>query len=93
MTNTNSIVELNIFKPSGKWYWTAYIDMKDFYDRDELIHDLIKEACQIEFAKPNHGIWGLTCSLDQILSREEGWSVVCLNPYHKHSHPIMFKSQ
>lgn len=83
------IITLHIFKPSGKWYGTAYADMTDYYDVED-IRDAVKMACRNEYAKGSLGRWELTCSLDTILSWE-GWSVVCVEPFHTHSHPVMFK--
>lgn len=86
----NNITEIHFFKPSGKWAYTAKFDMTHYYNYD-LIHDAIRQACWSEFDQPNHGQWGLTSSLEEFLSRE-GWTAVCIKPYHKHSHPVMFKS-
>lgn len=84
-SSSESRVRVDIFKSSGKWYSTASVDMNLSYKG--LIHDCVLEACENEFKNPN-GQWGLTVSPRDWL-RNNGGYLVCIEPYHEHSHPVM----
>ena len=92
MSYTTNIgrVRVDFFKPSGKWYGTASVDMSVFYDAgpDGLIHDQFLRACRAEKENPA-GEWGHTFTPDSWLAG--GGSIVCLKPYHVHKHPIMLR--
>lgn len=85
-TTNSGRVRVDFFKPSGKWYGTASVDMTNHYEG--LIHKCFMAACEAEQANAN-GEWGHTFKPRDILC--EGWSIVCLEPYHEHSHPIMLR--
>ena len=78
---------VHIFKPSGKWYSTAKVDMRPFADM--FIQEALLAACMAEFAKEGHGEWGLVRDAEAYLA--EGWMIVCPEPNHPHAHPIMLK--
>ena len=84
-TTKSGYVRVDIFKPSGKWYHTAAVDMSEHY-RDDDIHNALYLACSEEHLKGLSGQWGLTTGPRSKL--EEGWLLVCLEPYHEHSYPI-----
>lgn len=88
-TNTGR-VRVDFFKPSGKWYGTASVDMTAHYkgDSGNLIHDAFMAACRAEKDNPQ-GEWGHTFTPDDWIAG--GGSIVCLEPYHEHSHPIMVR--
>lgn len=72
-------VRVDIFKPSGKWYETFAVDMREFYRGD--IIDALKK--------------GMDKNPD-LSERWRGWLdngglIVCLEPYHQHSHPICLR--
>jgi hypothetical protein len=92
-TTQSGRVRIDFFKPSGKWYGTASVDMEGFYKG--VIHDCVFAACEAEHAKGDEGEWGYTFSPRDILERDKedgGWTIVCLEPYHEHSHPVMLRS-
>lgn len=66
---------VDVFKESGKWYDTIVLTMNE--KPEELIHDTFKR-CMNE----QHPTW---------MKDHEGFSLVCLEPYHTHSHPIMIR--
>jgi len=84
-TNKEGYVRVDIFKPSGKWYSTAAVDMSAGYN-EANIHRALYDACVREFDKEG-GEWGLSVSPQAEL--EEGFMFVCLEPYSKFAHPIM----
>jgi hypothetical protein len=78
MTNYSlqaSKVRISRFKPSGKWYDDFEVDMNDFYN-EPLIHPAVLKAWE---ASRDPGSRSL----------EEGWMLVCLEPYHHNAHPVM----
>lgn len=87
-TTNSGRVRVDFFKPSGKWYGTASVDMSAFYDGGpgDLIHEQFLRACRAEQANPK-GEWGHTFTPDSWL--EGGGAIVCLKPYHAHEHPLM----
>lgn len=84
-SSSSSRVRVDIFKASGKWYETASIDMNNFYRG--LINDCVLEACENEFKKGREGEWPITSSPSDWL--KGGGYLVCADPYHEHSYPIM----
>lgn len=68
-------VRVDVFKPSGKWYETVAVDMYTFYHSETTIHQALLAAIERQYP-------GFT-------AREPGWKFVCLQPYHRFSHPIM----
>lgn len=80
--------QVEIFKPSGKWYSSSSVDMESFKDQNLLIHDALYKACVKEFEEGEG--WELTCHPNTLLS--EGFMIVCVDPNHEHSHPIMLKT-
>lgn len=71
-------VRMSLFKPSGKWYSDHAVDMSGYYHPTEqtpLIHDAVRHAFETRLNR----------------SLEPDWMLVCLEPYHVHSHPIMIK--
>jgi hypothetical protein len=81
-------VQVHFFKGSGKWYGSATIDMADYFQG--LIHECVFQACEAEFAKGADGDWGHTFSPAGWVQGGEA-SIVCIEPWHEHSHPIMIK--
>lgn len=80
-SNDPSMVRVDFFKESGKWYTTEEIKWDRFMSADEdgnieLIHDTFRR-----------------CVREQIGDRyqSEGCSAVCLEPYHEFAHPLMIK--
>ena len=84
------LTAIHIFKPSGKWYSSGLVDMSPF--GEELIHVALFKACEAD-AKVS-GRWPLVTSPRDLLTRADdpGWIIVCIEPEHKHAHPIMLKS-
>lgn len=73
-TNDPTSCRIDIFKPSGKWYDTEFITMsKDEWDSKDL-HTNFKRAVN-------------TALKDRF--NEDGWIIVCLEPYSKFEHPLM----
>jgi hypothetical protein len=70
------MVRVDFFKKSGKWYASQAIKMPGYHD--DSIHDALKDAL-------NSALY-LT---DENRLRYAGMTAVCLEPYHKHSHPLM----
>lgn len=77
-SNSPGHCRVDRFKSSGKWYDTISLDMNnDGYNDLDLYDHFIK--C----LQDQHSSW---------LKESDGyWSIVCLEPYHKNSHPIMIK--
>lgn len=76
-SDDKSMVRVDIWKQSGKWYETIALkwDRYSFEQNDgsrELIHDIFRRCMQEQY--PNYYI---------------GMKATCLEPYHEHSHPIM----
>ena len=80
-----SMVRVDFFKPSGKWYYTIGIKWLTYFSPNSkhlgegkvglLIFDAFEEALK---------------EAGEITDKDrEGWFAVCLKPYHEHSHPLM----
>ena len=70
-----SMVRVDIWKPSGKWYTTVALKWdnygsEDFKKGDELIHTTFRRCLEEQF------------------SGHKGMRATCLQPYHINSHPI-----
>ena len=79
-------VRVDFFKPSGKWYTTeemiwpdnlymCKIEQLDGSTKINLLHDAFKEALNQHLKRPR---------------LYDMW-VICLEPYHEYSYPIMMK--
>ena len=87
-TTDPAMVEVNFFKPSGKWYTTEAVK---FLHWEKLkfaegvgtygmtVHDAFEEALK------NH-LWS---EEDQRYRLDDMWAV-CLEPYHEGAFPLMF---
>lgn len=90
-TTNDGRVRVDFFKPSGKWYGTASVDMERWYnDARGDLRECVMEACRAEAAKGSAGEWGHTFGPDGWVV--DGGTIVCLEPHHKHAHPVMIKS-
>jgi hypothetical protein len=75
-SDDDSIVRVDFFKPSGKWYtreavkWTG-----EFTSRGHLIHE--------EFAKALR---------DALGDRLTDMDAICMEPYYEHPFPIQIKA-
>lgn len=75
-SNQPSMVRVDFWKPSGKWYATE--EMPFLYGWGEnklLIHEAFKRSLKVCFG-----------------NRFSGMDVTCLEPYHEHSRPIQLKA-
>lgn len=73
--DNETMVRVDIFKESGKWYDTVAItfDTYSYKEKGETIHETFRR-----------------CMKDQI-NRYEGMTAICLEPYHESAHPLMIK--
>lgn len=87
-------VRVDLFKPSGKWYDTTWVDMAD-WQQGGSVHGCVRAACNAEANRglqaSTRGHWGLRGDLDNYLGQR--WIAVCLEPCHKHAHPVMLIGQ
>ena len=75
-SNDPGHVRVDFFKQSGKWYTTEQVEMKDWKGKECTIHEALVNA------------------LDRLENGDpycRGMQVICLDPYHEHSHPICIK--
>ena len=75
----DSMVRVDFFKPSGKWYCTETVRWLTYHSlssqlEGKLTHDAFREALENHF-NDNPG-------------RLRGMTAICLEPYHEHAHPI-----
>lgn len=75
----DSMVRVDFFKPSGKWYTTEAVEWTGEY-KDGLIHD--------EFAKSLRDHFIKTGNPDRLSDMD----AICLEPCHIHTHPIQIKA-
>lgn len=68
-SNDESMVRVDFFKPSGKWYTAETMQWQGYNGE---IHDEFQRSLE------NH-----------LQGRLQGMTAVCLQPYNKHSHPLM----
>jgi hypothetical protein len=87
-TTNEGRVRVDFFKPSGKWYGTASVDMSAHFKG--VIGDCLREACVVEAARGEGSEWGHTFTPQDWVA--DGGTIVCLEPYHEHSHPLMIKT-
>jgi hypothetical protein len=73
----DGMVRIDYFKPSGKWYMSEAMKWTGAYKAEE--EDLHKA-----FA---HSLWDHCEKRGGAASNE--FTVVCLEPYHEHSFPLM----
>lgn len=69
-------VQVDVFKPSGKWYMRVQLDMRSHYNDVSIPDALIQMWQEQQRTSPN----GWRC---------QGMWMVCLEPYHKNEHPQM----
>ncbi len=74
----DSIVRVDFFKSTGKWYTTEAIKWTGEY-KNSLIHK--------EFAKSLFN----ALQLDDKTFKYNGMLAVCLEPYHEHAYPLMMQ--
>lgn len=76
-----TMVRVDFFKPSGKWYTTEAVKWTGDYrfeTRKKLIHESFAKSLRDHFQDtPN---------------RLSDMDAICLHPYHKHEHPIQLKA-
>jgi hypothetical protein len=75
-TIDESMVRVDFFKPSGKWYTTEAVRWTGHYDKG-LIHREFAKSLKDHLDVP-----GKKRRLSNMLA-------ICLEPYHQHAHPIM----
>lgn len=81
--NNDSMVRVDFFKPSGKWYttvalrWDRY-KSKGFEDMEKL--ELINDTFRRYLTKQFYDLF----VRDKLIA-------ICLEPYHEHSCPLMVK--
>ena len=76
-TEDSSMVRVDFFKPSGKWYTTEAVKWTGGYCRT-IIHDAFSESLRNHFKdRPK---------------RLSDMDAICLEPYHDNSHPIQLKA-
>lgn len=74
----DSMVRVDFFKPSGKWYETRAVRWTGGY-KDCAIHNAFAKSLRDHFAERDQP----TGFADM--------DAICLEPHHEHSHPIMLK--
>lgn len=77
-TNSESMVRMDFFKATGKWYMTEAVDMVGMYEHGDGPYGAVKEALKIHNTKRGSPI-----------SKE--FFVVCLEPYHKMAFPVILR--
>lgn len=87
-TENDGSVRIDRFKEHGKWYDTYAIDMSKYWNdridgRINLIHDALREAIADDSRFGPNWVDGWL---------RQGGFIVCLEPYHKQSHPITLKA-
>jgi hypothetical protein len=75
-SENDSMVRVDFFKPSGKWYATEAVKWTGGY-RNCLIHDAFAQSLRDHF--------GDTPRLSEM-------DAICLEPYHENAHPIQIKA-
>jgi len=78
-SNDPSMVRVDFFKPSGKWYTTEAVRWTGEWRGDkQLIHDAFIQSLRDHFM--------------EVPRRLSNMDAVCLEPYHENSHPIQIKN-
>lgn len=80
-TIKEGMVRIDCFCNTGKWYDTLEVDMSSYYNLS-FIHDVVKYSLILSAGNDEF--------VDNWLA--QGGYFVCLEPYHKYSHPVMLKS-
>jgi hypothetical protein len=74
-------VRLDLFNHRGKWAYSTSLDMEGgYYDDPSPTEAVLRAARERELE-------GISVTLDAWIA--DGGIVVCLEPYHKYSYPIM----
>lgn len=77
-SENDSMVRVDFFKPSGKWYETEAVKWTGEWKSSTLIHDAFAQSLRDHFKdRPN---------------RLSEMDAICLEPYHENSHPIQIKA-
>ena len=72
-----SMVRVDFFKSSGKWYTTEAVKWTGKYSSG-IIHDEFEKSLRDHFKdNPN---------------RLSDMDAICLHPYHQHEHPLCIRS-
>ncbi len=92
-SNNPGSTRIDLFRDTGKWYATGSINLDALYNED--VFDAVKQACQSAWEDQvlpgvRLSAWPLSTSPTEWLA--SGGTIVCLDPYNKHSHPIMLKA-
>lgn len=74
----DTMVRVDFFKPSGKWYTTEAVRWTGKFAGGSLIYEEFKKSL-VDHFKSTPG-------------RLSDMTAVCLEPHHKHSHPLMTKN-
>jgi hypothetical protein len=77
-----------LFKESGKWYADGSVDMSPAYNA-ACLHDGLYVAC----ARSQESGDGWPLSTTPYAWLMSGGTIVCLDPYHQHAHPVMLTSE
>jgi|WetSurMetagenome_2_1015567.scaffolds.fasta_scaffold107942_3 hypothetical protein len=77
-TENDSMVRVDFFKPSGKWYNTEAIKWDRYYSIDPKTGELEFPAQTLR-----------RCLDEQLGNRLSEMIAVCLDPYCENSYPIM----
>jgi ATP-dependent Lon protease len=77
-TTNESMVRVDRFKESGKWYDTLEVEMVDEYYDHWNIFEAVEKSIDAKYGVGYVMAW-----------TNQGGSFVCLEPCHKHSHPVM----
>lgn len=72
-----SMVRVDFFKPSGKWYATEAVKWLTYEAKDKMISEAFKGALVKHLLKKDRTL------------RLAGMTAVCLDPYHESSFPQM----
>ena len=84
------LVRVDRFRASGKWYDTWQIDMRLWFEHPDLVHAV--KMCWEEAYLKAFGVKS-TPMTSTITGLNVGWVLVCMDPYHRNSHPILLRSE
>lgn len=79
---------VDLFKESGKWYASGYVDMR-LFAHHTVINDGVLSACKLAHEQLNDSSWPVVTSPDEWL--EHNGSIVCIEPFHINSHPVSLR--
>jgi hypothetical protein len=81
-SSDSSMVRVDFFKPSGKWYCTEAVKWTGEYkgDRGQSIHEALAQSLRDHFIKGSNP------------TRLSEMDAICLHPYHEYEHPIQIKN-